>query len=340
MAEMSDPKEPEEHPIEHAGVSAPLEGDAAQPWGAGARPPQGKQTALWAVVTMVAAVALAAIAWPVLDGLRPHEPDPALRALAGRIDRLESALKRIEAAQPVARLGENAEALAETRAAIAHLAARLAALEGEPARAAAEAAAHESRIQALGERIAALEQAGAQPGPLAGRLKELERRVAAGTDTAARERNEAALAQVSAENRRLTEALERISGRVGDLETRRAAAADAARARARLDSDLQAVAGRLEALEAETRRLVDAGFSRKGDALLLAIGQLRDTIASGRPFEAELRAVLGIAGEHGFIAEVGDADRTACGKRHRHPGASGCRFPAPCRYGRPGCACA
>ena len=262
---MSDPKEPGEDPIARE--------ETAQPWGAGARPPRGKRTRLWAAVaagSTIAAVAVGVAAWPVIEGLLPRESDPALGALAGRMDRLETALARIESARPADRSGENAAALMEIRATVSRLAARLDALEAELAPDGVETAARDGRIEALGERLAVIEQASAQPSPLAERLKDLERRVASGADP----------------------------------EARNASANETIEARAGLSRDLQAVADRLALLEVETARLADTGFSRKGDALLLAIGQLRGALAGGRPFKAELDAVSRIAGEHGFVAEA------------------------------------
>ncbi len=304
---MSDPKDPGEDPIADGGTSAPIDEEAPQPWGAGARPPRNRRTRLWAAAAAVVAVVVVAVgvtAWLALEGSLPRGPDPALLALDGRIDRLAAEVARLDAARPAARSGEDEAALATIQATVSRLTARLGALEASPVPGSAAAAPPDGRIAALTERLAALERAGAWPSLLAERLEKLERRVASETGSAADDRSDAALARVSAENQRLAAALERMSGQIAGLEARRAEAAEAAAARQGLDRDLRTVAGRLARLEAKAARLADAAFTRKGDALLLAIGQLRDAMASDRPFTGELGAVLRIAGAHSFVTEV------------------------------------
>lgn len=86
------------------------------------------------------------------------------------------------------------------------------------------------------------------------------------------------------------------------------------------------LADRLGQVEAGLRELQ----ARRSSAaqLLLAVGQLRDSVALGRPFDAELRAVKVLAGDDGEIAPTlaalkdrsatGIAPRTALGDRFEH----------------------
>lgn len=316
---MSDPKDPEEDPIEAGGTPPAEAGPAAQPWGAGARRPRKRRTGLWAGFAVVVVVAVAALAWPVLrdyapPGLTallesaPARPDPALAALAGRIARLEAEIARLDTALARAGSQDGGAAMAETRteiqAAVSRLASRLGVLEVKPTTAPRTGAAPDGRIEALAARLAGLEAAGEKPNVLAERLEKLERRIAADTGAAARDRGEAALARVLAENERLAAALERMTQKIAGLETRLGEAQKAAEARAGLGRDLAAVTTRLGALEAKAARLADADLTRKGDALLLAIGQLRDAIAGDRPFSGELAAVLRIAGQDEAIGRA------------------------------------
>ncbi len=316
---MSDPKDPAddstEDPVEDAGASAAGEEEAPQPWGAGARPLRKKRTRLWAGLAVLVLFAAGWTAWPALEALlpsgmkavfedKPRGPDLAVLALAGRIDRLEAEIARLDSVRLAARSGGDGPALAEIQATVSRLTSRLGALEAKPVPQDSGAPPSDDRIEALTERLDALEQAGAQTDPLAERLNKIEHRVA--SDTGA-----AALARVSAENRRLAAALERMSAQIAGIEARRAEIVETLEAQARLGEaqaglgrDLQTVAGRLERLEAKAARLADADLTRKGDALLLAIGQLREAIAGNRPFSAELDTVLRIVGPESFLAEV------------------------------------
>jgi hypothetical protein len=156
---------------------------------------------------------------------------------------------------------------------VAALADRVAALESRPASAVPPE---------LGERLAELEQRPqpAVPADLAERVKRLEERPAP--------------AAVPAD----------LAQRVQQLEQRPEAdpaAAAAARTEAqRLAGEVQALQQRLDAIEARERR--DEAVDRTDQALLLAVTQLRQTAAAGRPFAAELGAATALAKDRPDIA--------------------------------------
>ena len=263
--------------------------DEPQPWGAGAAPPRARwqRLAVWAGAGVVLVVVAATLAWPLVGPLLPRavtamfedaEPPPELAALGARIEALESAAARLD--------GRIAAAAATARAALpkseaARLGTRIGALETRPA---PLPPTPDGRIAPLVERVEAL----------AGRLGTIER-VAAASPGEGGAVAAPGLAALLAENARLAAALGRMTERIARLES----AADPELAR------MAAAAGaRVDGLEADLKRLAEADRTRKGDALLLAVGQLREAAAGTRPFDAELELVLKAAGGDAVIGEA------------------------------------
>ncbi len=144
----------------------------------------------------------------------------------------------------------------------------LAALRTGAENAAAQAAGLASRLDAVESRLANAGEAPALTG-LPARLDELESRVAA------------LGARLAGSDLRPAPADEALAARIAGLESRLAAAEAAARRAQERHADI-------------ARRLAQAPRPR-GAALLLAVGQLREVVAAGRPYAAELDAVLAVA---------------------------------------------
>lgn len=271
--------------------------DEPQPWGAGAAPPgaRWRRRALWAGAAAVAVVVAVTVGWPSVAPLMPGtvtalfedaDPsrDPELASLGARIEALEAAVARVE--------GRVASAAATARAALpqsdaARLGTRIEALETRPA---PSPPAPDKRIDPLVEKVDAL----------GGRLDRLERVAAAtaGTPSGAQEAGiSPALAALLAENARLAAELGRMTERIARLE----AAGDP-----ELAGKVEAAGARVEGIEADLKRLSESGRTRKGDALLLAVGQLREAASGSRPFDVELQLVLKAAtGEAGIGKAAG-----------------------------------
>lgn len=268
------------------------DGDEPQPWGAGAAPPgaRWRRRALWAGTAVVAVVVAVAIGWPLVAPLMPRAvtamfedakptPDPELASLGARIEALESAVAGLD--------GRIAATAATARASLpqseaARLGSRIEALETRPA---PGPPAPDKRVDPLVERV----------DSLAGRLDTLERVAAAtagapsGADGSG---SSPALAALLAENARLAAELGRMTERIARLE----AAGDP-----ELAGKVAAAGARVEGIEADLKRLSESDRTRKGDALLLAVGQLREAAAGSRPFDVELQLVLkAAAGDPGI----------------------------------------
>ena len=259
--------------------------DEPQPWGAGAAALRAwrRRRAVWIAAASVFAVAAIAVAWPAVETLVPRAvteifsggetpPDPALDRLAMRIQALESTVARLDGRIAAAAATAGA-ALPQSEA--ARLGQRIAALETRPAPRPpppdARIAPLVERVDALASRLAAL--AAAPPS--------------AGGEPAGSARLDDALARMEARIARLEAALQT----TGDPE---------------LVDRVQAAGARVDGIEAELKRLAAAERTRKGDALLLAVGQLRAAASGPRPFEAELRLVLETAGGDAGIAEAAE----------------------------------
>ena len=284
MAERDEPNRP---PGEAEGRTA----DEPQPWGAGAAPPYARwrRHAVWVAGAAIVVAALA-IGWPVVETLLPRAvteifadedapPDPALTALAMRIETLESAVARLDG-----RIAATAAAAggALPRSDAARLGARIEALETRPA---PRPPPRDPRIAPLAERVQAL----------AGRLDALERETA----SAAAQPGDGAGRTARAETARLAVSLGHLVERIGRLEAALETAADP-----ELASKVESAGTRVAGIEAELKRLAAAERTRKGDALLLAVGQLREAAAGARPFDAELRLVLQASGGDARIADA------------------------------------
>ena len=258
--------------------------DEPQPWGAGADPPlaRWRRRAIWAAAA-VAVLAALVVGWPVVESVLPRAvtdifaeedapPDPALTGLATRIEALESALARLDG--------------------------RIAATA-----ATAGAALPRSDARRLDRRIAALETRPApRPPPPDGRIAPLAERV----DALARRLD--ALAAVppqggrgapAAETARLALSLGHLTERIARLEAALETAADP-----ELAGKVESAGLRVAGIEAELKRLAAAERTRKGDALLLAVGQLREAAAGPQPFDAELELVRKAAGGDAAIEEA------------------------------------
>ena len=258
-------------------------GNEPQPWGAGAASPyaQWRRRAVWAAG---AAIVLAAIAigWPAIETLMPRAvteifaggeapADPETTALAMRIEALESAVAGLDGriAAAAAKAGASLP-----RAGAARLDARIAALETRPA---PRPAPPDRRIAPLVERVEAL----------SGRLAALE-----GAPAPARAPSGESSAEAAA-------ALGRVTERIARLEAALEAAGDP-----RLAEKVDAAGARVDGIEAELKRLAAAERTRKGDALLLAVGQLREAAAGPRAFDAALQLVLKAAGGDAGIEDA------------------------------------
>ncbi len=263
--------------------AAPDTEDRPQPWGAGAAALRAwrRRRAVWIAAVAVFAVAAIAIAWPAVETLVPRAvtgifaggeapPDPALARLAMRIEALESAVARFDGriAAAAARAGA---ALPQAEA--ARLGRRIAALETRPAPRPpppdARIAPLVERVEALARRVAALAAAGPSAGGAAG----------------------------SAAAARLDDALGRAEARIARLEAALETTGDPD-----LAGMVNAAGARIDGIEAALGRLAAAERTRKGDALLLAVGQLRAAASGPRPFDAELGLVLEAAGGDAGIA--------------------------------------
>ena len=269
-------------------------GDEPQPWGAGAAPPgaRWRRRAIWAGAVAVVVVVAVGVGWPLVAPLMPRAvtamfeeakptPDPELASLGARIEALETAVARLD--------GRIAATAATARAALpqseaARLGSRIEALETRPA---PGPPAPDERVDPLVERV----------DSLAGRLDTMER-VAAGAGApsgAEGAGSSPALAALLAENARLAAELGRMTERIARLE----AAGDP-----ELASKVESAGARVAGMEADLKRLSESDRTRKGDALLLAVGQLREAAAGSRPFDVELQLVLKASAEDPGIGET------------------------------------
>ncbi len=254
-----------------------------QPWGAGAASPyaQWRRRAVWAAG---AAIVLAAIAigWPAIETIMPRAvteifasgeapADPETVALAMRIEALESAVAGLDGriAAAAAKAGASLP-----RADAARLDARIAALETRPA---PRPPPPDRRIAPLVERVEAL----------AGRLAALE-----GAPASAGAPSGAGAAEAAAALGRMAERIARLEAALGTADDRK------------LAEMVESASARVDGIEAELKRLAAAERTRKGDALLLAVGQLREAAAGPRAFDAELQLVLRAAGGDAGIEDA------------------------------------
>ena len=286
MAETDDRNPP---PDEAAGADT----DEPQPWGAGAAPPRARwrRWAIWAGAGVVAIVLAVAVGWPAVGPLlpdsvtgifadRPTPPDPELATLGVRTGALESAVAGLD--------GRIASAAATAKAALprseaARLGNRIEALETRPA---PLPPAPDGRIAPLAERVESL----------AARLETIER-IAAASSGEGGAPAAPGIAALLAENARLAAALGRMTERVARLEE----AADPELAR-----KVASAGAKVDRIEADLKRLTEDERTRTGDALLLAVGQLRAKAAGSGPFDAELSLVLKAAGGDSGIEEAAE----------------------------------
>ena len=265
-------------------------GNGPQPWGAGAASPYARwrRRGVWAAAAVVVLAAVA-IGWSAIESVMPRAvtdifasggifasgdapADPETAVLAMRIEALESAVAGLDGriAAAAAKAGASMP-----RSEAARLDARVAALETRPA---PRPPPPDLRVAPLVERVEAL----------AARLDAL----ATGVPSA--ESGDA-----PAENARLSAALGRMAERIAGVEAALEVAGDP-----RLAEKVESAGARVDGIEAELKRLATAERTRKGDALLLAVGQLREAAAGPRPFDAELQLVLKAAGGDAGIEDA------------------------------------
>jgi len=256
-----------------AAASAPLAPPAAGP----ERRRGGGRVALFVVVAFLAGMAL----WPVLGPLlAPYLAALGLPVAAGEGERLAALEARLAAreARPAPPAADPAAADRRDRA-IAALSERVDRLEARPAGVArADLEALKTRLDALAERPQPAPQApaadGARLAALAGQVDELRQRLEA---LAALE------ARLSAADARFGEA--------------RAEAALAAERVDKLAQEVAKLAGEAGAIGGGMRR----------QALVLAVGQLRDAATAGLGYGAELETARALAGKEAALLEPLDA---------------------------------
>ena len=219
----------------------------------------------WLTLVVGILAAAGAVTWPmwsdkvadVLPFLGPTSaPDPAIDALAGRIDELEKqsgTLKQLEAerARFQSELKVLMDRLAEVEGAVADARALVKATDAPESKAMAS-----ESLKALSDRLEQLEQDGAQVGALSARLDQIEK-------------GQTDLAPASG------------SSLAPDPQLR---------------DTLEAMADRLRRLEQETDGAKDsAAGDAAARALILGVAQLRDSVRGGKSFQADLESLKALA---------------------------------------------
>ena len=144
-------------------------------------------------------------------------------------------------------------------------------------------------------------------------LEELRARLAAIDDLAARQKTgEKALEEVrtelkSAVNPKMLGVTPRLTERIDALEKSMSGAVAAQSGQAavgeKLDAGVSSLTGRIDAVEATVAELrKSAKTSGRGDALVLAAGQMRDALFRAAPFEAEIATLKNLAGDDTAVA--------------------------------------
>lgn len=179
-----------------------------------------------------------------------------------------------------------------------------------------------AQIQQLAERVGKLEQRPAAAAPsgdtaaLTARLDAVEKKVAAqptaSVTTSAAPSGGAADAQVAA-----------LAGRLAALEQRPAVdptqvaaaaktAGAAAQAAEQVQQEVSGVKGEVASLADTVQKIANA--QAQAQSLVLAAGQLGATVASGQPFEAELKTARAVAGSDAAVVQALDTLAPLAGK--------------------------
>ncbi|MAO54766.1 MAG: hypothetical protein CMM61_03585 [Rhodospirillaceae bacterium] len=250
------------------GPSASGSSDGNAPSAFNAPPPRGAgfvRGLAWLTLVIGILGAAGAVTWPmwsdkvaeVLPFLAPAPaPEPAIDALAGRIEELEKqsdAFKQMEAerAQFQSELKVLMDRLAEVEGAVAEARALVRATDVPESKAMAS-----ESLKALSDRLEQLEQDGAQVGALSARLDQIEK---GQTDL----------------------------GPASDSSL----APDP-----QLRDTLEAMADRLRRLEQETDGAKNnAAGDAAARSLILGVAQLRDSVRGGKSFQADLESLKALA---------------------------------------------
>ncbi|WP_366658148.1 mitofilin family membrane protein [Fodinicurvata sp. EGI_FJ10296] len=255
----------------------------------GPRPAPPRDTAVLMVAVVALVIAVIAVAglvtYPAWAPRYLDTPDPAL--LAERLDTLESGVDA---------------AMEEPRAAVENFETRISAVESDMTEALERVDAF-TGVEIDGRPLAdILDDFDSRATTLADEVQQLDDRLAARLP-ALEERIEAVEGQGSA--------IESLEGRISGLESERAALGDVRQAIDTLerrindvDDTMGDVTGRLDSVAgiAEQAAATDATTM----ALVLAVGQLRDSLFVGAPFEQSLETVREVAAGDGEIESAAE----------------------------------
>ncbi|MGB8273917.1 MAG: mitofilin family membrane protein, partial [Alphaproteobacteria bacterium] len=134
------------------------------------------------------------------------------------------------------------------------------------------------------------------------RIATLEQRVDEVPDLSAIKDTEAATAVLGEKTEGLIVRMGALEGKLSALEQRTgpaeiATAEEAKRAAAKLAEEMTALQQRLAAIEEADRPIRSVAAAERRQALVLAVGQLREAISSGNPFRQELDGVMALGAE-------------------------------------------
>lgn len=194
----------------------------------------------------------------------------------------------------------------------------------QPAAAPAPAAdpALRTQIQQLAERVGKLEQRPAAAAPsgdtaaLTARLDAVEKKVAAqptaSVTTSAAPSGGAADAQVTALAGRLAALEQRPAVDPAQVAAAAKTAGAAAQAAEQVQQEVSGVKGEVASLADTVQKIANA--QAQAQSLVLAAGQLGATVASGQPFEAELKTARAVAGNDAAVIQALDTLAPLAGK--------------------------
>lgn len=256
----------------------PPDADRPSPETATAAPPPGRPWGMMALAVLLAIIAGGATAYFVFE-MRPLPAPPvqqaapagasseSVQALETRIAAIETKLGTLESVGGAAQRG-HADQMAAMVARVQSIERYLGELGQKVDRRGIDPGVADA-VKVVGERLTALE----------GEMKRLaEAGARSGEDPATTQARESAIAALKADTER----------RLAELSQKNEALAKAAaEAAARADA---AVAAAQKTVRSEAR-------GDRASALVLAIGQLRETLRGARPFAAELETVQALAGD-------------------------------------------
>lgn len=194
----------------------------------------------------------------------------------------------------------------------------------QPAAAPAPAAdsALRTQIQQLAERVGKLEQRPAAAAPsgdtaaLTARLDAVEKKVAAqptaSVTTSAAPSGGAADAQVAALAGRLAALEQRPAVDPAQVAAAAKTAGAAAQAAEQVQQEVSGVKGEVASLADTVQKIANA--QAQAQSLVLAAGQLSATVATGQPFEAELKTARAVAGSDAAVVQALDTLAPLAGK--------------------------